>query len=196
MPPEQPTVIVLGGINGAGKSTSARTLLAEQLAVRTFVNADEIARGLNAFAPEAVAIAAGRVMLDRLRELSQARADFAFETTLAGRTYLPFLRGLRQDGYAVELYYFWLRSPELAVERVGARVRRGGHGIPESTIRQRYGRSLANFWTGYRPEADSWFVYDNSADEPVLLAAGSGVGSAEVADEAGWQSFRKAVPDA
>src|SRR4051812_22273221 len=113
MPPEQPIVIVLGGVNGAGKSTAARALLAEQLAVTTFVNADEIARGLNAFAPDAAAFAAGRVMLARLRELTEERVSFGFETTLAGRTYLAFMRALRQAGIVVELYYFWLRSPEL-----------------------------------------------------------------------------------
>jgi predicted ABC-type ATPase len=102
----QPVAIVLGGVNGAGKSTAARALLAEQLAVTTFVNADEIARGLNAFAPEAVAFAAGRVMLARLRELAEVRASFGFETTLAGRTYLPFMRDLKRTGYAIELHYF------------------------------------------------------------------------------------------
>jgi predicted ABC-type ATPase len=189
MPPEQPIAIVLGGVNRAGKSTSARALLAEQLAVTTFVNADEIARGLNAFAPEAVAFAAGRVMLARLRELAQERADFAFETTLAGRTYAPFLRSLRQAGYVVELYYFWLDSQDLAVQRVRARVRLGGHRIPEATIRQRYSRSIHNFWSDYRHEADSWFAYDNSEDQPVLIAAGTHGEAPEVADPTRWRTF-------
>src|SRR3954464_15078655 len=107
MPVERPTLIVLGGVNGAGTTTSSRRLLAEQLAVRSFVNADEIARGLSAFAPEAVAFTAGRIMLQRLSELAAEYAEFAFETTLAGKTYLPFLRDLRRTGYTVELYYLW-----------------------------------------------------------------------------------------
>lgn len=196
MPPEQPIAIVLAGINGAGKTTASQALLAEQLAVIAFVNADTIARGLNAFAPESVALMAGRVMLTRLNELVAERADFALETTLAGRTYLAFLRELRQNGYVVELYYFWLRSPDLAVQRVRARVRRGGHDIPEATVRQRYGRSLTNFWTAYRHEAYSWFVYDNSAEEPELLAADSRGETPEVANVSRWQSFREAVGDA
>src|SRR5687768_707800 len=147
MPAEQPIAIVLGGINGAGKSTSARALLAEQLAVTTFVNADEIARGLNAFAPETVAFTAGRVMLERLTELAAERTDFAFESTLSGKSYLPFLRGLKTNGYFVELHYFWLRSVDLALERVRNRVRSGGHDIPEATVRQRYEKSVRNFWT-------------------------------------------------
>jgi len=172
MPPEQPIAIVLAGVKGAGKTTASQKLLADRLAVMCFVNADMIARGLNGIVPESAALQAGRVMLSRLRELRTERADFAFETTLAGKTYLSFLRQLRQEGYAVELYYFWLRSAELAVMRVQTRVRSGGHSIAEETIRQRYGRSLVNFWTGYRYEADSWFVYDNSGFAPLLLAAG------------------------
>src|SRR5262245_12378962 len=152
MPPEQPMAIVLAGINGAGKTTAFQKLLADRLAVMCFVNADMIARGLNAIAPESAALQAGRVTLLRLRELRAERADFAFETTLAGKTYLPFLRQLRQDGYGIELYYFWLRTADLAITRVRIRVRSGGHDIPEDTIRQRYGRSLVNFWALYRHE--------------------------------------------
>src|SRR6476646_7838788 len=128
MPFERPSVIVLGGVNGAGKTTASRRLLAEQLAVTSFVNADEIARGLNAFAPESVAMAAGRVLLQRLKELARERTNFAFETTLAGRTYLPVLAELQKAGYAIEIHYFWVRSADLAVRRVRNRVLAGGHG--------------------------------------------------------------------
>ncbi|HEX3152083.1 MAG TPA: zeta toxin family protein [Gemmataceae bacterium] len=196
MPPEQPIAIVLADINGAGKTTAFQRLLAERLAVMCFVNADMIARGLNAIAPETAALQAGRVMLQRLRELREERADFAFETTLAGKTCLSFLRNLRQDGYVIELYYFWLDSPELAVERVRTRVASGGHDIPEGTIRQRYGRSLENFWTGYRHEADSRFDYDNSIFAPVLLAAGHRGDEPLVAQADSWSHFQKAVDDA
>jgi predicted ABC-type ATPase len=191
--PEQPVVVVLGGINGSGKTTSSQRLLGEKLAMMCFVNADMIARGLNAIHPESAALQAGRIMLTRLRELRAERADFAFETTLAGKTYISFLRDLRHEGYAVELYYFWLRSPDLAVTRVRTRVRSGGHDIPEETIRQRYGRSLGNFWTGYRHEADSWFVYDNSDSAPLLLAAGSRGDEPLVANAIAWQQFKEAV---
>jgi predicted ABC-type ATPase len=196
MPPEKPLAIVLAGINGAGKTTASQALLADQLAVMVFVNADTVARGLSAFAPEAAALQAGRIVLTRLRELADERSDFAFETTLAGRTYLTYLRGLRQAGYVVELYYFWLHSPDLAVQRVWARVRRGGHNIPEATIRQRYGRSIHNFWSNYRHEADSWFVYDNSEDQPVLIAAGTRGEVPEVAEQARWQTFLEVASNA
>ena len=144
MPPEQPVVVVLGGINGSGKTTASQKLLADQFALMTFVNADMIAKSLSAFDPESVAAEAGAVMIERIRRLADDRADFAVETTLAGRTYISFLRRLRGEGYRVELYYFWLPSTDMAVRRVAERVASGGHNIPEATIRQRYGRSIRN----------------------------------------------------
>jgi predicted ABC-type ATPase len=191
MPSEKPIAIVLGGVNGAGKTTSSRRLLAEQLSVLSFVNADEIARGLNAFAPQDAAIAAGRLMLQRLRELARERANFAFESTLAGRTYIPFLQELKQAGYGIEIHYFWLRSPDLAVERVRNRVAAGGHGIPEPTIRRRYGSSLQNFWTAYRAAADAWYVYDNSGSVPHLIAAGDGLGEMMFGNAEAWGLFER-----
>ncbi len=110
-----------------------------------FVNADTIARGLNAFNPESEAVTAGRIILEHLRNLAKRRLTFAFETTLAGRTYADWLGGLRQTGYTVHLLYYWLESPNLAIERAADRVRSGGHHIDEQTIRRRYLRSVRNF---------------------------------------------------
>ncbi|MBX9584986.1 MAG: zeta toxin family protein [Gemmataceae bacterium] len=132
---KSPTVAVLAGINGAGKTTASQTILREALRVPVFVNADTIARGLNAFAVESMAGKAGRIMLDHLHELAAARKDFAFETTLAARTYAPWLGKLRAGGYTVHLLYYWLDKPDLAVRRVADRVAAGGHDIPEETVR-------------------------------------------------------------
>lgn len=189
MPPEQPVVVVLGGINGSGKTTASQKLLADQLALLSFVNADMIAKGLSAFDPESVAAEAGAVMIERIRHLADERADFAVETTLAGRTYISFLRRLRGEGYRVELYYFWLPSADMAVQRVADRVASGGHNIPEQTIRQRYGRSIRNFWTEYRPLADFWAVYHNGGSSPRLTAAGSLDREPVVAHPADWRDF-------
>jgi predicted ABC-type ATPase len=82
-----PRVIVLAGPNGAGKSTSARTMLAEALGLMTFVNADVIAQGLAGFDPDSAAVEASLIMLERLHTLAEQRADFAFEITLAARSY-------------------------------------------------------------------------------------------------------------
>ena len=157
-----PKIVVIAGPNGAGKSTTAPRLLRSALSVNEFVNADTIAAGLSAFAPETVAMAAGRAMLARIKILAATRADFAFETTLASRTFAPWLRGLQQSGYTVHVIYLWLNNVDLAVARVGERVRHGGHAVPEPTVRRRYERSLFNFFNLYRPFADSWLMLDNS----------------------------------
>lgn len=139
-----PDVYIIGGCNGSGKTTTAMQLLPNGLNLLEYVNADEIAAGLSPFNPESVAVQAGRLMLERLNSLSDAGADFAFETTLASRHYVRFLQRCKTKGYAVNLIYFWLVSPELAIARVKQRVASGGHDIPEATIRRRYERLTTN----------------------------------------------------
>jgi predicted ABC-type ATPase len=188
---QQPRVVVIGGPNGAGKTTSAATLLPNGLFVLEFVNADGIAAGLSAFSPEKVAINAGRVMLARLSELARARSSFAFETTLASRSFVPFLRGLKEDGYLVHLIYIWLDSAELAIDRVAARVQRGGHHVPDEVVRRRYLRGLRNFRTLYRPLANSWIVCDNSGERLKLIARGVGKSVSEILDEERYREFER-----
>jgi predicted ABC-type ATPase len=185
-----PLVVVIAGPNGAGKSTTANGLLQGALAVREFVNADTIARGLSAFRPETVDLAAGRVMLARLRSLVAAHESFAFETTLASRTFAPWLRGLKTSGYRVHVEFLSLASADLAVARVAARVRDGGHDVPEDVIRRRFVRGLANFFSLYQPIADTWQVLDNAAlDGPKLIAFKRPGGMMEINDEAAWDTL-------
>jgi predicted ABC-type ATPase len=166
-------VLVIAGPNGAGKSTTAPALLRDLLGVGEYVNADLIAQGLAAFDTRSVAFQAGRVMLQRLRQLAARRRHFAFETTLATRGYLPWLTALKADGFAFDLAFLWLPSPEMAVARVAERVRLGGHDVPEPVVRRRYRRGLDNFFRLYRPEADRWWLIDNSAaDSRRLIATG------------------------
>jgi predicted ABC-type ATPase len=189
-----PTVIVLAGVNGAGKTTASRSLLAKTLKVMTFVNADVIAQGLSGFDPDAVALRAGRIMLEQLHELVAQRADFAFETTLAGRTYATWLESLREDGYRSHLFYFWLDSPDLAIARVAARVQKGGHHVPEGTIRQRYGRSVRNLFDLYMPVVTGWKVYDNSGDaRPRLIAKGKAEQPETVFDPETWSLVKRSA---
>ncbi|MCK4342766.1 MAG: zeta toxin family protein, partial [Phycisphaerae bacterium] len=157
-----PHVILLAGPNGAGKSTMAPTLLKDTIGVVEFVNADTIAQGLSEFDPITVALAAGKIMLERLEELAQMRVSFAFETTLATRSLYRRLQKLIQNGYEFHLIFLWLESADLAVARVAARVRMGGHSIPESIIRRRYSAGLRNFFSLYQPLANSWRMYNNS----------------------------------
>ena len=191
---ERPSPIVLAGPNGAGKSTLAPDLLQGTLSVREFVNADVIARGLSAFAPEQVAMAAGRMMLRRLRELVTDRVSFAFETTLAGRSFVPWIRRAVEASYTFHLLFLWLPSPDSAVRRVADRVRMGGHGIPAEVIRRRYRAGLRNFFQIYRPLATTWRMYDTSRGSSAnLIASGSDSTNVVVRDQIIWEHIRREV---
>lgn len=189
-----PYVVILAGPNGAGKSTSAPVVIDELMAVGAFVNADVIARGLSAFDVEGVAFQAGRIMLERLEELAAQRADSAFETTLASRTFAPFLRKLRDAGYYVQLVYVWLNSAELCIERVRGRARAGGHFVEEEIVRRRYERSLRNFFSLYQPLADEWRVYDTSDPSGSrVVAAGRGATATVVHEQETWGEMQRRV---
>ena len=164
-------IIVIAGCNGAGKSTLAPHLLRDTLGLNDYVNADTIAQGLSAFSPEQVAFEAGRVLLRRLYDLARRGQNFAFESTLATKFYAKWITELQRAGYEFDLFFIWLKTPELAIRRVEERVRLGGHSIPEATIRRRYLRGLLNFHKLYRPIANSWTVYDNSSSEAPTLVA-------------------------
>lgn len=165
---------IISGCNGAGKTTASYTVLPEMLDCKEFVNADEIAKGLSPFNPESVAIEAGRLMLRRMNDLLEDGADFAFETTLATRSYVKFIERAHRKGYFVTLLYFWLPTPEQAIERVAIRVSEGGHNIPEDTIRRRYVKGLHNLIKLYIPVCDNWMIFDNSSpdDEIEMIASG------------------------
>ena len=187
-----PYVVIVAGPNGAGKSTTAPSLLRDTLQVREFVNADTIASGLSAFQPEAVAISAGRIMLRRMSDLAAARENFAFETTLASRSFAPRLIALKKGGYGIHLLFLWLQSADLALNRVAERVRLGGHGVPPETVRRRYSVGLTNLFRIYLPLADTWHLFDNSElGRPRTIAAGERTIPRIVAHKETWQTLRK-----
>ena len=189
-----PSVIALAGPNGAGKSTAGPKLLKQTLGVTEFVNADVIAQGLSGFSPEGAAIAAGRIMLARLKQLARQQRTFAFETTLSGRAYAPWLARLLAEGYQFRLIYLWLASPELALARVADRVRLGGHDIPRKRVVRRYHAGLRNFFDLYRPMATNWRLYDNSAGRsPKLVAAGEGSAVTQVQEESTWRRILRLI---
>ena len=152
---QSPNVVVVAGPNGSGKSTAAPALFRDYLGITEFVNADVIAQGLSGFAAENAAMQAGRVMLERLRELARRNADFAFETTLASRTFAPRLEELRDAGYRTHLLFLWLPSPEMAVARVASRVQQGGHNVPDDIVIRRYHAGLRNSSRPYVPIVDA-----------------------------------------
>jgi predicted ABC-type ATPase len=191
METERSNVIVIAGPNGAGKSTISRKLLAGTLGVHHFVNADTLARGLSEFHPEMMAIKAGKIMLEHLHELAAAKANFAFETTLATRGFAPWIKTLKEQGYLFHLFYVWLPSADAAIERVARRVESGGHHVPDETVRRRYTRSLDNFFKLYQPLTDRWQFFNNSNPlAPILVAEGRGT-MERVAEPGLWQTIRE-----
>lgn len=189
--PTQPVVIVIAGPNGAGKSTTAPDILNAELGIVEFVNADVIAKGLTAFAPERSAIAAGRIMLQRLDELAAQRATFAFETTLASRSFAPWIAGLALTGYEFRLAFVSLPSADLSVARVALRVQGGGHHVPEDTIRRRFAAGHSNFFKLYRPLATAWKMYDNATGAKRLVASGARDQTTVIAERAIWERLKK-----
>src|SRR5882724_2526619 len=177
---------MLGGPNGAGKTTAAASLLPGALGIREFVNADEIARGLSPFNPEGTAIAAGRLMIERIQALARAGESFAFETTCAGRGHARLLRMCRDAGYRLNLVFLWLPSAEVALARVAQRVREGGHGIPDDVVVRRYAAGLRNMRRLYFPMVDGGLIYDNSGAGRVLIAERGLDASFVVRDPARW----------
>lgn len=162
-------IIILAGPNGAGKTTFARAFLPVEAGVPRFINADAIAAGLAAFAPETAAIRAGRLMLEEIDLCARRRENFAFETTLSGLTYLRHIAAWRAQGYRVSLYFLSLPNVETAIERVIERVRQGGHDIPEAVIRRRFASGLANFENHYKMAVSDWVLCDSSGPELKVL---------------------------
>jgi len=185
-----PNLYIISGCNGAGKTTASYTILPEILNCREFVNADNIAAGLSPFNPESVALEAGRTMLLRIGELMADHADFAIETTLATRSYVSLIKRAHLNGYRVSLLYFWLSSPDVAVERVAKRVANGGHHIPSDAIERRYYRGIYNLYNLYMSVCDEWTVVDNTDVSPEIIAQADSVGKTIFNNEL-WNKIKK-----
>jgi predicted ABC-type ATPase len=186
-------VFVIGGPNGAGKTTAASRLLPAALELNEFLNADEIARGLSPFDPEANAVPAGRLMIDRIDRLVAAGRSFAFETTCAGHRQAKLLRSCRAAGYRVTLIFLWLPSPQEAILRVSKRVAHGGHRIPDDVIIRRYAAGLYNMRHAFVPLADVALIYDNSRESPLLIAEKRSGATLDVRDTARWKLIEEAT---
>ena len=165
-----PKLYIIAGCNGAGKTTASFTILPEILGCKEFINADEIAKGLSPFQPESVAMQAGRIMLARMDELLQKGETFAFETTLATKSYKQKIEWAQANGYEVTLLFFWLDSPNIAKKRVAQRVAEGGHNIPLETIERRYYNGIANLFAIYIDMVDICYIFDNSEGERTPIA--------------------------
>lgn len=167
-----PLCVIIAGPNGAGKTTFAREYLPHEAGVLHFVNADLIAAGLSPLRPSLAALAAGRLMLREIERLVSAEESFGFESTLSGRSYLSRIRRWKADGYRIEIIFLNLDSPSLALARIRARVKQGGHPVSQMDVLRRFDRSRENFAHEYRPLADAWAIYDNSGHHHYLLEQG------------------------
>jgi predicted ABC-type ATPase len=162
-------IYIIAGCNGAGKTTASYNILPIVLNCKEFVNADEIAKGLSPFQPESVSFESGRIMLNRIEDLMQKEVDFAFETTLATKSFVQTVHKAQLLGYTVNLLYFWLNSIELAKKRVALRVSEGGHHISDEVIERRYIRGIKNLFELYLPICNNIMLYDNSNKSPILI---------------------------
>ena len=162
-------IVIIAGPNGAGKTTFAREFLPNEAHCPVFINADLIAAGLSPFAPEAVAIKAGRLMLQTIEEHRTKGDSFALETTLSGLRYARAIPLWRSAGYLVKLIFLELPDEDTAIARVATRVAQGGHNIPVDTIRRRFYAGRRHFHQTYKPLVDVWLHFDNAGDEPRLI---------------------------
>lgn len=161
---------IIAGPNGVGKTTFARKFLPKYANCTNFVNADLIAQGMSPFSPEAAAIRAGRLVLREIEFFSQRQVSFGFETTLSGRSYLRLVQRLRKRGYKVHLFFLFVEAVDVTLSRIKERVLKGGHDVPEAVVRRRFDRSIRNFFREYQPLVDSWYLFDNTDTNPVLIA--------------------------
>lgn len=166
---KDPVCLIIAGPNGAGKTTFAREFLPREGGILHFVNADLIAAGLSPLKPNTAILNAGRVFLAEIDRLAKSGADFAFESTLSGRTYAKRIARWKRSGYRVEIVYLRLGSPEIALKRIAARVKEGGHNVPALDVRRRFIRSWRNFENVYRALSDAWWLYDATSKPPSLL---------------------------
>ena len=165
-----PTIYLIAGSNGAGKTTFAKQFLLHEVKCLNFLNADLIAQGLSPLNTRAAAIKAGRLLLAEFRAFVARRETFAFESTLSGTTHIGLLKHAKRAGFQIHLHYLWLPNPTIAIARVRERVKMGGHDVPVADIRRRFGRGLWHFVHDCVPLVDRWAVWDNQTSPPRLMA--------------------------
>jgi len=183
---------IIAGPNGSGKTTFANKFLPFYAHCREFINADLLAKGLSPLDPDRAAVGAGRMVLQRISEFAKRRFDFAFETTLSGRSYVRMFERLKDAGYKIHLFYLWIPGVKLALKRISKRVKEGGHDVPAGVVKRRYEKSLRNLFGFYWNLPDSISIIDNSGPSPRLIAAKRGV-HIKVANERLFEKIQRRI---
>lgn len=165
-----PSIHLIAGANGSGKTTFARQFLLKEVRCLEFLNADLIAAGLSPLSPSLAEFQAGRLLLQQMDELAKRKKDFAFESTLSGRTYISRLEDFKKSGYQLHIYYLWVHTPAVSIERIRERVKKGGHHVPTPIVQRRFPISIRYLFQYYLPLADSCLIFDNSGKFPALIA--------------------------
>ena len=165
-------IYIIAGPNGAGKTTFAREFLPFYAHCPNFINSDLIAQGLAPFSPEKANIKAGKLVLEQIHDYAKQQIDFAFETTLSGKTYLRILKDFKKNGYKLHLFFLWIPNTKLAIARINRRVANGGHDVPAEDVKRRFKRSIYNLFNLYLPILDSWLLFNNTGIQPLPIAKG------------------------
>ena len=179
-------IIIIAGANGVGKTTFARAFLREY--DYEFLNADEIAKSLSAENPQDKKISAGKLFFEKLNEAVKNKKSLLIESTLSGRYLQKFIENFKDEHYKVQIIFLFADSPEILIERIAERVKKGGHFVSDEDVRRRFFRGKENFWQIYKDLADSWSLIYNSEGtfHEIALSENQTI---EIFDEKLYQKF-------
>jgi len=158
---------ILAGANGVGKTSLSKEFLKEYENSK-FLNADEIAKSKNPKDLFSVRILAGKELLHNLDALMSKKETIVLESTISGKSLTNTIKKAKAIGYKIYIFYTFADSPEVCIERIKDRVKKGGHDVPAEDVKRRFYRSIKNFWHIYRQLADVWALYYNMEQSNVI----------------------------